>query len=138
MKNWKQYYNNQKQKIIQQLGGSCNGCGSTTNLQFHHPYRPKGYYKKHTRSNPWMIQKELKNNEIIQLYCHICHKIIEGQIPGISKKESFNHWYQYHQEHLKQYRKKQYAKNQEIIKHKSRQQYRRNRHANRLHSQNNI
>lgn len=82
------YYQAKRQEMIKKLGGHCLGCNTTENLEFHHPFRKKGWYKTHpSPSHPEDIEKELKNGEVIELYCKTCHMIVEGKIPGRTNYE---------------------------------------------------
>lgn len=80
-------YQKRRQYAIEKLGGKCNVCGSTKNLQIDHIFRQE---KSFPISQMWSISLERFNAELdkCQLLCKDCHKAKTlwevGQKPAIT------------------------------------------------------
>ena len=64
----------QKQRLIERLGGKCVGCGTSENLQFDHI---NAATKKYNITKHLGVRDEKLYEEVdkCQLLCHDCHKV---------------------------------------------------------------
>lgn len=67
----KNYYQGERRRIIEKLGGKCKECGGEDRLEIHHirPILKGGNRGREARLVEWK-----RNMDNLEILCHDCHK----------------------------------------------------------------
>lgn len=84
-------YKNLRQKVIENLGGKCQDCGTTEKLQLHHRYyakdsiRPK-VHNEAGNQTVRRVKEAIAHPERFSLLCLSCHNRKEPRLPNLKPR----------------------------------------------------